>query len=188
MKNFSLIVFLGGLLAFVSPVYAATEVCDDIAIDTIWTQMDSPYVFLCNIEILTDATLTIKPGVVVKFANNTFLDVYGVLQVSGTSVDPVNITSIHNDAVGGDTNGNGAATVPSPFNGWGINFFGVGTSTLRNFSLLYSDWLFVDSSSVVLEDATIREGDYGFFADSSVVSISRMNMRGIERDAIAAGS
>ena len=50
-----------------TPVFAA-EVSGDQA--GTWTRASSPYIVTGNINILTGQTLTIEPGVVVKFNDN----------------------------------------------------------------------------------------------------------------------
>ena len=46
---------------------ASTFVFGDISENTIWTQEGSPYVIETNVNILPGSTLTIDPGVIVKF-------------------------------------------------------------------------------------------------------------------------
>ena len=67
-------------------------------------------------------TLTVQPGAVVKLDNNAALYVYGSLVGAGTLSQRIHFTSIHDDSVGGDTNGNGAATSPGPGSWQRIHF------------------------------------------------------------------
>jgi hypothetical protein len=64
-----------------------------------------------NVTVASGATLTIDPGVVVKF-NGTLreLRVNGTLAAVGTSGSHIVFTSYQDDSAGGDTNGDGAAT------------------------------------------------------------------------------
>ncbi|WP_415082849.1 hypothetical protein [Micropruina sp.] len=64
-------------------------------------------------------TLTIPAGAIVKFDDAGTLNVInGSLIVNGTDAKPAIFTSIHDDTVGGDTNGNGNQTKPKP-GSWG---------------------------------------------------------------------
>ena len=88
-------------------VFASTEVLDNITSDTTWTLAESPYVINSSIAVENGATLSIEPGVVVKFDYDTELIVDGVLNASGTRDLPIYFTSIADDTVGGDTNADG---------------------------------------------------------------------------------
>ncbi len=70
-----------------------------------------------NVTVNSGVTLTIDPGVVLKFNLNLGLTINGELQAVGTSIAPIYFTSIRDDnspAPGGDdTNGDGGVTVPT---------------------------------------------------------------------------
>lgn len=68
---------------------------------------------LGGVTVNSGVTLTINPGTVVKFAGtNAQLIINGTLQVDGTTINRAHFTSYQDDSVGGDTNGDGSATIP----------------------------------------------------------------------------
>ena len=60
-----------------APAY--TEVGGPIISDTTWTLANSPYIVVANVEVWQSVTLTIQPGVVVKFNKDKLLQVNGTL-------------------------------------------------------------------------------------------------------------
>ncbi len=63
-----------------------------LAEDTHWTTNDSPYVLTRTVTVVSNATLTIDPGVVVQFFTNGQLLVRGALLAEGTPEDPIRFT------------------------------------------------------------------------------------------------
>ena len=70
------------------------------------------------------AKLTLDPGIILKAETHTPIQVFGELIAAGTSSEPVAVTSIKDDSVGGDTNGDGGASSPGPGDWEDINVFG----------------------------------------------------------------
>lgn len=87
-----------------------------ISTDTVWHTGDVHSVVGDDSAIFVDygVTLTIEPGVTVKFDSNGSLWISGKLIAGGTTDQPVVFTSLKNDAYGGDSNGDGSTTMPAP--------------------------------------------------------------------------
>ena len=70
----------------------ATDLCQYINVDTTWTFAGSPYVVTC--DILIDATLTIEPGVELRFNAGKSVHVHaGKMLAVGTAGNPIVFTS-----------------------------------------------------------------------------------------------
>ncbi len=120
---------------FLTPVFAsaATTISSNITTNQTWTTASSTFIITADISIASGVTLTINPGVIVKF-NGTSITVNGTLNAPGTATSSIYFTSYHDDSVGGDTNGNGSASTPAAGN-WGGIITNPGAST----TLVYAE-------------------------------------------------
>ncbi len=89
----------GAFSPFVS-AHAATEVSGPITANATWTLSQSPYVVMDDILVENGATLTIEPGVMVRFnvARNLTIQA-GALKAQGTEQSPILFTSVKDDGV-----------------------------------------------------------------------------------------
>lgn len=71
----------------------ATNVSGIISSNTTWTLANSPYVITGNVLLDSGYTLTIQPGVIVKFDSLKCLQIGGTLRAIGTTVSPITFTS-----------------------------------------------------------------------------------------------
>jgi len=141
----TIILVLFGELYLSFPQIARADVIHKsghITTNETWTA-GNVYVIDGHVTVDSGVTLTIQSGAIVKFAGNKLLGVNGVLKIQGTAVAPVYITSLKDDSIGGDTNGDGNATAPDRGD-WGHIAF-LDTS--------------VDSENLI-EHAIIRYGGY----------------------------
>ena len=165
------LIFVFAFLAFAPSAFAETTVSGVIDTNTTWTLANSPYVVDNDLSI-DSATLTIEPGVVVKVAPfaSIALDQDGTISAIGTPTNKIYFTSLVDDEIGGDTNGDGNATIPDLITG---EYFWSG---------IYS---YGGNLGIVLSNAVVRYAERGFsLREASDVqiadSIFEKNFIGIE--------
>ena len=115
---------------------------DQIDDDIVITKARSPYIIPDEFfTINEDVTVTIEPGVIIKFSDTDGGRIYveGILAAAGTASEPIVFTSIHDDEYGGDLAGNGTSTIASP-------------------GLIRGLWFKPESGGSVLDNVLIRYG------------------------------
>ena len=63
-----------------------------IGSNTTWKKTESPYIITDSIIVFSGVTLTIEPGVIVKFDKDKALDIYGTLIARGTPDEKITFT------------------------------------------------------------------------------------------------
>lgn len=121
----NLAIFLVSALALVMSTLAlaapggrpVVNVSGHISANTTW-KGTTTYVVTGDTTVDTDTVLTIEPGAIIKFrpavgTTRAFI-IRGTINAAGTSTNSIIFTSNLDDSVGGDTNGDGSATSPTP--------------------------------------------------------------------------
>ena len=82
-------------LLFIIPtiIFGQTQISGGINEDTDWTIENSPYIITGNTVVFGKNTLTIEPGVVIKFEDNVQLRIQGKLTAIGNESDTIIFTS-----------------------------------------------------------------------------------------------
>ena len=109
----------GILLSQRQPTYVSGTINED----TTWTEDRSPYVVDGTVTVPAGVTLTVEPGAIVKFRPYAGLSISGSLVAQGSAAQPIAFTSLNDNTVGGDTNGDGSATTPAAGD-WGNSDYG----------------------------------------------------------------
>ncbi|MEM2102257.1 MAG: right-handed parallel beta-helix repeat-containing protein [Candidatus Bathyarchaeia archaeon] len=124
-----LIVLLVGMLALVTNrlpfTVTATYVEGSVTQDTVWTLTDSPFVLSKDVTVYPNATLTIEPGVEVRFGGQFLLNVTGRLIANGTKERTITFTSNKES--------------PAPGDWKTIQFSGASSSILAYCSIKYAE-------------------------------------------------
>ncbi len=137
--------------------------------DTVLKKSQSPYVF-GGISIFKDVTVTIEPGVVIKFDGlQSTLTVHGTLRAIGSESEKITVTSFKDDEFGGDTNGDGADSLPAPGNWLGIYFskdsmnsaleyvdVRYGGGALGSSPFTWGNSIWVDQTDISLTNSTVK--------------------------------
>jgi len=197
--KFSLVAVAAFLFFVCAPnAHAATEVTEDISVDTTWNISGSPYIISFNsIKVSEGVTLTIDPGVVVKL-DSSFLFIYGDLIANGEIGNEIHLTSYFDDSIGGDSNGDyfcdlnlgdegnllpdtcGSLFEPKE-NDWGaVIFVNSHNNSLKNIVVEYASYAFsFDSSYANLKNIEILDVSKGFYVTSSNVDADNVNITNV---------
>lgn len=157
--------FLLSFSLFSSRVSAATLITDFIFEDTTWTLAESPYIVDSPIMVAEGVSLTIEPGVIIKFNYDSFMFVQGKINALGTPEAPIYFTSIADDFMGGDSNNDGDASIPFIGDWGGIHFRDSSGSVFNSASFYFGrNTLMLENSSVNFKDLKLALSSDGLMA------------------------
>ena len=137
----------------------ATYIEGTITQDTIWTLTDSPFILSKNITVYPTVTLTIEPGVQVRFGGYFSLIVEGSLSAIGEENNTITFTSNKDQPGTGD---------------WiAIEFSGTEPSTLTYCSMQYAiNATTIENSNVKIENCEIANNSQnGIAIENSIVEV-----------------
>lgn len=138
-----------------------------------WTS-DKIYVLTDDLSVPVTVTLSVSPGTIIKADISADFIISGTLNVSGTAEQPVYITSVKDDSVGGDINNDGSSTQPVADDWDNIQFLG-GSGRLDFVEIRYAGG-----------DPTESPADGAIYLSGSSPILNNVVVKNAKRSAISA--
>lgn len=134
-----------------------TQVSGIISTDTTWTLVNSPYIVTNDVTIKNGVTLTIEPGVVVKFDDVYYLYVDGILKAGGTNASLITFTSNKLTPQAGDWGGIKLRATSDD-----------SQNVLNYIAVKYAqNGFYLDAASPTITNSTISENNNGIYCSWS---------------------
>lgn len=167
---------LESVFIVVKPV---TTVKGIISGNTVWTLGNSPYIVIGHVLVEEGASLTIEPGVVVKFDSSYYLRIDGTLVADGTEEQKIVFTSNKKNPAPGDWD-------KIKFTDTSTDWDGVKGSVVRNAKIEYGgssiDWPYMGtimgfSASPLIEKSKISDySGHGIYTEGDSSPIIKNNV------------
>jgi len=148
--------------------------------DTHWPVIANlQYVVGGSLTVNAGKTLSIDPGAIVKMDASASVVATGSILAQGTQSQPIYITSLKDDTIGGDTNGNGNATSPSKGDWYYVQVTGSGASgTFANCVVRYGGYpgtgliYAVSGAALSVSDSILSKSSYYGVYHTSAAGVS----------------
>jgi hypothetical protein len=139
------------------PAARATYVEGTIAQNTDWTLVDSPFIVSNNVTVSSGATLTIEPGVQVRFGDKFWIIVNGGIVADGTDDRMIQFTSDNVNATAGD---------------WGaILINATQQSSMTHCMIEYGNGITIEGGALNLQNDAVRYDSNGIVANGGSVIV-----------------
>ena len=157
--------FLLTILLLMPGLAAATDHSGTIPTDEIWNPGDNPHIIVGNVTVPSGVTLTIMPGVEVRFNGNRYIYVSGMVNAPGTSSDKIIFT--RNTAT----------------NGKGLYFY---AGSIGSFTHCVMEHAYYgvrgDSTAVVsLSNCVLQKNSFGFFGHQCAPTLDTNAFQGNDK-------
>ena len=138
-----------------------------------WYSGDLPLIIPESNTVWVNAssTLTINPGSVIKFGSAAGIIVEGTLLSEGTEELKIYLTSLKDDTVSGDTNGDGFASIPALADWNGIEFRSSSTGTISYTEINYAGAWAASNPAAIVNSGGNLDLEHLDFSNSNVNDI-----------------
>ncbi|MFG0319855.1 MAG: hypothetical protein ACF8XB_21465, partial [Planctomycetota bacterium JB042] len=174
-------VLLATFVTFAAPEALALDLSGSLSDATTGPIPAGVHRVVGSLDVPAGQTLTIQDGAILKFGPTLSFTVLGTLKANGTAGTGISFTSIADDTIGGDTNGDGGATTPAPGDWQGVIVSGSATGCVltacdlryHGFGGISALFLSGGGSQLALNGCRVRDGaTHGLDANAQVCDLT----------------